>query len=207
MVNNSTYQTLITWDGDDFTKPVPLVANSWDISVDGLTYTFQLRDDVTFSSGRNLTAADVKFSYDRLLNKQGAVAWYMAYVNSVNAVDDYTVEIGLDAPNAALLSILTSPAFGILDAEAVRAQGGTSEVGADTTDQASTWLDQNSAGSGPFILKGWVPGEEIVMEQNPNYWGTQPFFEDIIIRPVSDLETMRQMLEQRGHRCRYESGP
>ena len=196
MVNNSTYQTLITWDGDDFTKPVPLVANSWDISADGLTYTFQLRDDVTFSSGRNLTAADVKFSYDRLLNKQGPVAWYMAYVNSVNAVDDYTVEIGLDAPNAALLSILTSPAFGILDAEAVRAQGGTSEVGADTTDQASTWLDQNSAGSGPFILKGWVPGEEIVMEQNPNYWGTQPFFEDIIIRPVSDLETMRQMLEQ-----------
>ena len=196
MVNNSAYQTLITWDGDDFTKPVPLVANSWDISADGLTYTFQLRDDVTFSSGRNLTAADVKFSYDRLLNKQGPVAWYMAYVNSVNAVDDYTVEIGLDAPNAALLSILTSPAFGILDAEAVRAQGGTSEVGADTTDQASTWLDQNSAGSGPFILKGWVPGEEIVMEQNPNYWGTQPFFEDIIIRPVSDLETMRQMLEQ-----------
>jgi peptide/nickel transport system substrate-binding protein len=196
MVIHSAYETLITWDGDDFTAPVGLVADSWDISADGLTYTFQLREDVTFASGRNLTAADVKFSYDRLLNKQGPVAWYMSYVNSINVLDDYTVEVSLDAPNAALLSILTSPAFGILDSEAVIAQGGTSEVGADTTDQASTWLDQNSAGSGPFILTGWVPGEEITVEQNANYWGTLPFFEDIIIKPVSDLETMRQMLEQ-----------
>ena len=196
MVIHSTYQTLITWEGDDFTAPVPLVAESWNISDDGLTYTFQIREDVTFASGRNLTAADVKFSYDRLLNKLGSVAWYMSYVSSVNALDDYTIELGLDAPNAALLAILTSPAFGILDSEAVIAQGGTSEVGADETDQASTWLDQNSAGSGPYILVRWVPGEEIVLEQNPNYSGTLPFFEDIIIKPVSDLETMRQMLEQ-----------
>ena len=192
----AAYEGLVTWDGDDFTQVVPLVAQSWDVSADGKTYTFQLRPDVTFASGRNLTADDVKFSYDRLRNKNGPVAWYMAYVDTVEVVDDSTIQFNLNDPNAAFLSILTSPAFGILDAEVMKANGGVSEEGADEADQATAWLDQNSAGSGPYIVKGWAPNEEVIMERNPDYWGTAPYFDKVVLRYVPDPQTQRQMLER-----------
>ena len=196
MAIRAIYEGLVTWERDDFTQPVPLVAQSWDISADGKTYTFKIRPDITFASGRKLTADDVKFSYDRLWNKKGPVAWYMTYVDTVEVVDDFTIEFNLNEPNAAFLAILTSPAFGILDAEIMKAHGGVSAEGADEADQATTWLDQNSAGSGPYILKEWAPNEEVVLERNPDYWGTSPFFDKVSIRYVPDPQTQRQMLER-----------
>ena len=91
---------------------------------------------------------------------------------------------------------MTSPAFGILDAEVMKANGGVSEEGADEADQATAWLDQNSAGSGPYIVKGWAPNEEVIMERNPDYWGTAPYFDKVVLRYVPDPQTQRQMLER-----------
>ncbi len=86
------YQTLVTFPDDDVSAIIPMLATEWSVSEDGLTYTFKLRDDVVFSSGNPLTAADVVFSLMRLKNIQGNPAFLAANIASVTAVDDYTVD-------------------------------------------------------------------------------------------------------------------
>ncbi len=194
MIMHAVYENLVTFDGTDYTKVVPFLAKSWDISDDGLVYTFHLRDDVKFHSGNPLTAADVKFSFERLHNLKDNPSWLMDVVDSIEVVDDHTVAITLTEPNAAFLAMLVSPNFGIVDSKTVQEHGGVSTEDADTKDAATDWLDQNSAGTGPYILKGWTRDVEVVLEKNPDYWREPAKLDKIIIKNVTDSATQRMMV-------------
>ncbi len=196
MIMHAVYENLVTFEGTDYTKVVPFLAKSWDISDDGLVYTFHLRDDVKFSSGNPLTAADVKFSFERLRNLKDNPAWLMDVVDKIDVVDDHTVAITLTEPNAAFLAMLVSPNFGIVDSKTVMEHGGTADPDADTKDKATEWLDQNSAGTGPYILKGWTRDVEVVLEKNPNYWRQPAKLDKIIIKNVTDSATQRMMVSR-----------
>src|SRR5690349_9655456 len=125
IVNHVTYETLVTFPADSAGEILPLLATDWTISEDGLTYTFNLRPDVTFVDGDPLTADDVVFTVNRLKNVQGSPSFLTADIVSVTADDEDTVTFTLSAPNPAFLANVANNAFGITDSEAVMANGGT----------------------------------------------------------------------------------
>ena len=194
MIMHGAYENLVTFEGTDYTKVVPFLAEKFEVGKEGLTYTFRLRPNIKFHTGNAMTAEDVRFSFERLRNLKDNPAWLMDEVKSVEAVDGQTVRITLTAPNAAFLSMLVSPNFAVVDSKAVKAKGGTDAADAKTADKATEWLDQNSAGTGPFILKGWTRGVEVVLERNPNYWRKPAALGKVIVKQVPDPATQRMMV-------------
>ncbi len=195
LVDVNTYETLVSYTDNDWLTVKPLLAKSWKVSDDGLEYTFTLRDNAKFASGNPVTAEDVRWSYERLRNLKGNAAWYMDPVKETVVVDPQTVKLVLNDPNAAFLASLTSPVFSVLDSKVVSQNGGVAEVGADTADKAEEWLNQHSAGSGPYTLKDWVKNSEIIFEANPNYDLGTPKNSKVTIKHVKDGSTQRLMLE------------
>ena len=129
---------------------IPGLAESWDISDDGLTYTFHLRDDVTFHNGKAFSAEDVVYTYESLSGLGGEEALSSKFKNltSVEAVDDYTVTMTLAEADAAFLQYTRV---------AVLPKG---------------YEDQSSApvGTGPFVFEKYVPGQMVVLEKNEDYY-------------------------------------
>ena len=198
-IMRATYETLVTLPdkGATIDRVEPLLAESFEISDDALVYTFKLRSDVKFASGRSMTADDVVFSFKRLGNLQDNPSWlFNDHVASIEAVDPSTVKITLKEPNAAFLSMLVSPNFAVVDAELVKAQGGTDAENAKEADKATDWLDGNSAGTGPYVLKEWKRNEQVVIERNPNYWRGAAPFDRIIFREIPDDAARQQALER-----------
>jgi len=148
----------------------PALAESWEISDDGLTYTFKLRAGVTYHDGAAFTADDVKFSLDRARAEESTNAQkaLFAGISDVTVVDDTTVQVILSAPNG---GFLTNMAWGdavILD-EASAGQAATDPVG-----------------TGPFKLKEWVRGDRVELEANPDYWGDAPALTAATFKFISD---------------------
>ena len=129
---------------------IPGLAESWDISDDGLTYTFHLRDDVTFHNGKAFSAEDVVYTYESLSGLGGEEPLSSKFKNltSVEAVDDYTVTMTLAEADAAFLQYTRV---------AVLPKG---------------YEDQSSApvGTGPFVFEKYVPGQMVVLEKNEDYY-------------------------------------
>lgn len=196
LIHNSTYDTLVEYQAGDLTKVVARLAEKWEASADGLTYTFTLRQGVKFTSGNPVTAEDVRFSWMRLKNIKDNPAFYADLVTDVQAVDASTVVVTLSETSPAFLSIVAAPAMSIIDSVLVKEKGGTDAADADKTDKAKDWLDQNSAGSGPFILTKWTPKAEIVLEANPNYWKGKPALSKVIIKHSTDPTSSLQMLQR-----------
>lgn len=181
IVHKATYQTLVTFPADSTETIEPYLASSWEANDAGTEYTFNLRDDVTFSDGEPLTAADVVFSFNRLKNITGNPSFLADTIASVEAVDDLTVKLTLTQPDPTILARLVNTSFSITNADAIRAEGGTDAADAATADTAETWLNSASAGSGPYVLESWEPQVETVLVRNPNYWGEAPYFERVVI--------------------------
>lgn len=148
----------------------PDLAESWEIAPDGLSWVFHLRAGVSFHDGTPFTAEDVVFSFDRAMAAESTNAQKQLFdgINEVTAIDDTTVEIGLDTPKGALLSNL---AWG--DAVIV------SPASADTN-------KQHPVGTGPFRFADWVQGDRVILERNPDYWGAAPALERVTFRFISD---------------------
>ena len=196
MIHANTYDTLVEYRPTDLTKVAPRLADEWTVSDDGLVYTFKLHPGVRFSSGNPVTAEDVRFSWMRLINLKGNPSFYADLVESVEVVDDLTVQVTLVEASPAFLGVIATPAMSVLDSKVVQEQGGTDAEDADQTDGAKEWLDQNSAGSGPYILTSWTPKTEIVLEANPDYWRGSQRIGTIIIKHVADASTALQMLQR-----------
>lgn len=148
----------------------PALAASWDISEDGLIYTFKLRDGVKFHDGTDMNADDVKFSLDRAraedsTNAQKAL---FAGIASVDVVDATTVAITLSQPNG---GFITNMAWG--DAVIVA----TESVANNAT---------NPVGTGPFKFSNWVQGDRIEIVKNADYWGTPVALEKATFKFISD---------------------
>jgi len=145
MIHASTYDTLVEFKPSDLTKVAPRLADSWEVSTDGLTYTFHLHPGIQFTSGNPVTAEDVRFSWTRLKNIKDNPAFYADIVADVQVVDDSTVKVILAEPSPTFLGICAAPAMSIVDSKVVKEHGGTDAPDADQTDKAKDWLDQNSA--------------------------------------------------------------
>lgn len=141
----------------DATDVEPDLAESWEISSDGLTYTFRLRDGLKFSDGSPIKASDAKFSLERLRDTEGSImAGMFSVMKSVEAPDDRTVVITLTQPSAPFLAGLAMFAAAILPEHAVTEKG--DEFG------------NEPVGAGAFVLEEWKRGEYLRLKKNPNYW-------------------------------------
>src|SRR5215203_3291014 len=195
MINHSTYDSLVTFEGEDLTTPIPRLASEWTVSEDGKSYTFTLQPDVTFASGTPLTSADVKWSFDRVRNLQSNPLFLVEKITGVEAPDPQTVVITLDTPYPGILPILASPSLGILDSALVSENGGTDAADAAETDTAEEFLNSQSAGSGPYMLTSYLPDQEVVLERNPNYWREPGGFDRIVIRNITEAATQKLQVE------------
>ena len=121
---NMFQDTLVALDWDGRT-PIPYLAKSWTVSPDGRTYTFKLRDDVSFCSGKKFTAADVVYSFTRLKSPEikGPFAWRAGTIKELRAPDPYTVEYELAEPFSELLLQLTMFTNVIHNRESVESLG------------------------------------------------------------------------------------
>ena len=149
---------------------LPALAESWEISDDGLTYTFKLREGVKFHDGSDFNAEDVKFSLDRAraddsTNAQKAL---FADIASVEVVDPATVKVTLSQPNG---SFLFNMAWG--DAVIV-----APETAADNA--------ANPVGTGPFTFSEWIKGDRVELARNPDYWGEPVRLDEVTFKFISD---------------------
>jgi peptide/nickel transport system substrate-binding protein len=196
-VDLNAYDTLVVpKSAQDFSSFVPFLAKDIKISPDGREYTFTLRDDVKFASGNPLTAEDVKFSLMRLKNLKGNPGWMADPLNEVQVINPHTVKTILKDPFADWLAVLAGPNAAIMDSRLVREHGGTDSATADKDDKAEEWLNQHSAGSGPFILTGWQKNEVITLERNPNYFLGPAKLAKIEVRDVTSPATQKLQIEK-----------
>ena len=153
----NVYETLVAFDSS--LQIVPGLAESWEASEDGLTWTFDLRDDVTFHNGEPLEASDVAFSINRI--KDPAIASPraddFAVVTNIETPDDDTVVMTLSEPFSPLLSKLAQSLNVIVSEDVVAEHGDLQEV---------------VVGTGPFRFVEYVPQTRLVVERNEDYWGT-----------------------------------
>jgi peptide/nickel transport system substrate-binding protein len=196
MVQSNTYDTLITYKGNDTIHPVPDLAVSLPTIVGGKVFTFHLRHDVKFSNGDPMTAADVVFSYRRLQYLNDNPGFLVAGVKDIRAVDPYTVQISLSAPDVSFLSALSGTNLAVLDSKLVIAHGGDDSANAATADKAQSFLDSQTAGTGPYMMTNWTRNSQIVLEANPHYWGPKPAFSKVIVQNQQSAATQSLLVEK-----------
>lgn len=161
----------------------PSLAESWEISDDALTYTFQLRQGVTFHDGTPFNAEAVKFNFERMLDETHPfhntgpfpLSFFFSSVEEVTAIDDHTVEFRLSEPFAPFLSNLAYPTGLIVSPAAVEQQG------AD--------FGRNPVGTGAFRFAEWQSNQRVVVTGNPDYWDGAPTLEAVVFRPITDANT------------------
>jgi peptide/nickel transport system substrate-binding protein len=164
-------------------KIVPGLAQSWDISKDGLTYTFKLRPNVKFHDGTPLTAEAVRFCFERQMNDKGPyyatgtypyVKGFLGNVAGVEVIDPLTVQIKLKAPLTPFLQYLAHHSLYIYSPEALK------KFGKD--------IVKNPVGTGPFKLETWEPGVKVVLARNDQYWGGAPKIRQAIYVPIIEAQ-------------------
>jgi len=188
------YDQLLTFPGSDFSKVISGLATKWDVSGDGLTYVFGLNPNIKFWDGKPVTADDVVFSLRRQKFLKGPASWFQDGVTSIEKSGNNEVTIKLSSLNVDWLFLLTSPFLSIAQAAALKQNGGNDSPESSTSDTARAWLDQHSAGSGPFVLEAWEHGSQLTMKRNPLYWGKQPPFDRVVFKFVKDPNVQRALL-------------
>lgn len=169
------YESLVRYD-DTFTLQ-PALAESWQNSDDGLSWTFKLRKGVTFHDGSPFSAQDVVYSFEQILDPDNGFIGgrTLSFVHSVEAVDDFTVRFNLSRPNMDLPIILAIPITSAMIAPA----GQTVET-----------LIENPVGTGPFKFKEHIPLERAVVTRNENYWNDRlPYLDEIQLLYIPEIAT------------------
>lgn len=176
---NNVYEGLVEY-APGTTTIVGLLAKSWEISDDGLTYTFHLVDGVRFHDGTPLDAEAVVASFKRRIENQFLLSYFLANVQDVTAPDAAMVVLTLNQPQPSLLDGLASP-YGpkVISPKALAEH--------DAGDGATGWLTEHAVGTGPFKLTEFKRGERYVFERNNDYWGEPPFFSEIRVSVVPDI--------------------
>lgn len=178
-VGKAVYETLLTFDGGDVTKPVPALAESFELSDDGKVLTLKLRSGAKFSDGSPLTADDVVFSLTRLRDMKGNPSFLLDGVE-VAKTDDSTITLTSKKPNPALPYILPNPTLGILNSKVAKAHGATT----GPKDKAEQYLNKASAGSGPYTIESFNVSNQVVLRANKKYYGDKPTYDKVVIRNV-----------------------
>jgi peptide/nickel transport system substrate-binding protein len=195
----NTYDRLIGYEVEDVSKIYGVVAESWDVSPDGKTYTFKIRKGIKFASGNPLTAEDVAFSLQRTVILDKSPAFILGQFgfdaknvrDRIKAVDANTVTIETDQAYAPtfVLYCLTATVGSVVDKTEVMAHEKDGDMG-------HAWLRNHYAGSGPFMLNQWKPSEILILDANKNYWDGAPALKRVIIRHIAEQATQRLLVEK-----------
>lgn len=174
------YDTLVTRKGEEI---VPALAETWEISDDGLTYTFHLKEGVKFSDGADLNAEAVKTSIEAAFSNMGdAIAQFGkigVLTESVEAVDEYTVVLHLTSPYYGVLSDLA-----MCNPMAIVSPNAFNE---DLTPKDE--LMNQTMGTGPYLYEGDGDGTFYTFVRNPNYWDEAPDVDSFTVKVISDPES------------------
>lgn len=186
LISAKLFNGLVRLDKD--MKVIPDIAKGWTISPDGLTYRFKLKRGVKFSNGREVKARDFKYSFERILDRKtrSPNTWVLEridgardFMNShdkdlkgIRVVDDYTLEIRLEAPFSPFLYLLTMSAAYVVPEEEVNRWGPD--------------FSSHPIGTGPFILKEWLPNKEVVLIRNDEYFGSKAEIKGIVYRIIPE---------------------
>lgn len=177
------YETLVNITADGYEG---CLAESWDISDDGKTYTFHIRDGVKFSDGEVCDANAIKANFDAIIENKDRHTWLemMNLLVGVSAPDDKTFVIELSEPYYPLLTELgvTRP-FAMISTKAMK--------DGSTKDGVNAYI-----GTGPYVLTDFVTDEYAVFEANENYWGEQPKIKKITVKVIPDNQTRILALEK-----------
>lgn len=171
------YEGLLKY-AKDSTKLEPCLAESWEVSPDGLTYTFHLRKGVTFHDGTDFNADAVKVNIERQMKGKATsdmtyADFVYGYVTNVEAKDDYTVVITLkDVCTPFLYNLAMSMAAPMVSPKALQDNNGN--------------VNENPVGTGPYKFVRWDKNQDIVLVRNDDYWGEKAKTQNVIFRFISD---------------------
>ncbi|GAA1425061.1 ABC transporter substrate-binding protein [Agrococcus citreus] len=192
--------------------PAPLLAESWETSEDGLSYTFDLKSDVTFHDGTPFDAEAVCANFDRWYNWTGLTATeslsyyygslYGGFAGDENALyascsadDESTATVNLTRPFSGFVASLSLPAFSMQSPTALEEYGADDVGGSEEAPEYSEYGEAHPTGTGPFVFESWSPGSEVVLSANADYWGEQGQVQEIVFRTIDDPTARRQALE------------
>jgi peptide/nickel transport system substrate-binding protein len=182
IISTKLYESLLTYQGPEL-KPQPGLAESWAVSDDKLTYTFKLRQGVTWHDGRPFTSEDVKFSIEKIVrpyHSRGRV--YFGDVQEIATPDPHTVAFKLKAPIPFFMNVFQPGEAPIMPKHAF---DGIDMGTAAAVRQAE--IMQKPIGTGPFRLKEWRKGTYIILERNPDYWRKgHPYLDQVVLRVLPD---------------------
>lgn len=196
-VIKNTYDTLVQYgtkrDQNGQAEIRPDLAKSWSISDDGLTYTFNLRNDVTFASGNPMTASDVVYGFERLLEKGGCQEYVLTLgepdaVQSIKATGKYTVQFKIGKPSPIFLGQLTQTGLSPVDQKELEAHGGLSKAGDD-------WLATHTAGTGAYRVTEYRPDSQVELVARDDYWQGEPGISRVVVQIVSDPSTLNTLIQ------------
>lgn len=183
------YDTLTDYGQADFAAE-PSLAESWDVSEDGLTWTYTIRSGVLWSDGEPLTARDVAYTFNRVMSgkyEQTNFGSYVGQIASVEATDDQTVVMRVKAPSPTMLHLFVYilPEHIWRDIDAKEVTDFTNEPG-----------PEGIVGSGPFVVKEHKKGQFIRLERNENYWGEKPAIQNLVFRIFNNEDSLAQALRR-----------
>ena len=179
-INLLLFAGLTSHDQDN--NVVPGLAEDWDFDKDSLTYTFHLREGLTFHDGEPLTSEDVKFTLESILDEKNASEIVSNYtdIKDIKCPDETTVEIQLDKMNVAFPDYMS---IGILPKHLLEGK-----------DMTSDEFNQNPVGAGPYKLVEWDMGQSITMEKFDGYYAGAPKIDTVIFKIVPDTDSKAMQL-------------
>lgn len=184
-IDRFIFESLIELDNATL-EMKPKLAESWDVSDDQLTFTFKLRQNVTFSDGEPMTAHDVKFSFDKLMDPSVDAPHLRGYyqdVGSCELIDDYTVQFVANRRYFRLLFML----------------GGLQVIPEHIYGEGDFNVhpnNRNPIGTGPYVLTRWDTGQSLLLTRNENYWGDLPPIERRLYLIITDTSAAFQVLRR-----------
>lgn len=196
-VIGNVYETLVSFEPGGSGELVPVLAESWDVAEDGdmWTLTFNIHPDATFASGNPVTAEDFAFSWTRAIDINKSPAFLLTDVcamtaENITAVDEKTLELKIPSTVSpqVCLSVLTFSTAAVVEKALVEPNMGS--------DMGESWLNDNSAGSGPYIMSRWDRSVGVTLDANPNYWGGEtPAMKRVIMQNTPELANLQAAIE------------
>ncbi|EHK7198139.1 TPA: ABC transporter substrate-binding protein [Escherichia coli] len=189
-VTYPSYQRLVQYktDGDKGSTDVEGdLASGWKASDDQKEWTFTLKDNAKFADGTPVTAEAVKLSFERLLKIGQGPAEAFPKDLKIDAPDEHTVKFTLSQPFAPFLYTLANDGASIINPAVLKEHA---------ADDARGFLAQNTAGSGPFMLKSWQKGQQLILVPNPHYPGNKPNFKRVSVKIIGESASRRLQLSR-----------
>src|ERR1700712_298451 len=185
IVDKALYETALTFEGSDVTKPVAQLT-TYAMSSDNKTITLTLNGKHEFSSGNPVTIDDIIWSYKRVQGIAGNPSFLLSNLSTgkpfaITKTSDTTMTITDTAANPALPYILPNPSLGVLDEKTLEKHGGSTAK----TDGAEKYLNTTSAGSGPYELSSYNATSQVVFKLNPHYVGDKPAYSRVVLKNVT----------------------